>query len=300
MKASACGKVILFGEHAVVHGRPAIAVPVSGLRIYAEITDGKGTIYNQPLGRTMTLDQREEPLVKAAWMALDRVGTNDTSFDIHLSGDIPISSGLGSGPAVVVAIMRAIGMRFSHDFKASDLAAMSFETEKIFHGNPSGIDNTVVSYEQPVYFIKGKPITMLKVGKPFTIVIGDTGVPKASTKELVEGVAARMRREPAKYNAMMDEMAGIANKAKRIIESGDPSDLGALMDCNHELLRDIGVSHPMLEKLVKAAKDGGALGAKLVGAGGGGNMIALAKDAERVKMALLKAGAKQAFITSVE
>jgi mevalonate kinase len=300
MKASACGKAILFGEHAVVHGRPAIAVPVSGLRVYAEISDGKGIIYNHPIDKVMTLGQREEPLVKAAWMALDRMGTEDTSFDIHLSGDIPISSGLGSGPAVVVAIIRAIGMRFHHDFGASELAVMSFETEKIFHGNPSGIDNTVVSYEQPVYFIKGKPITLLQVGKPFTIVIGDTGVPKASTKELVEGVAARMRKEPVKYNALMDEMAEIANKAKRIIESGDPSELGVLMDRNHALLRELGVSHPMLEKLVKAAKDGGALGAKLVGAGGGGNMIALAEHPEKVRKALLKAGAKQAFVTVVE
>jgi len=153
MKESACGKIILFGEHSVVYGQPAIAIPISGLRIYAEIAEGDGKIYNPAVGEVLGLSQREEPLVKAAWLAMDRSGKETVDFDIRISGNIPPSSGLGSGAAVCVAIMRAVGKWFGRKFTPEELAEMSYETERIFHGNPSGIDNTVVSYEKPVYFV---------------------------------------------------------------------------------------------------------------------------------------------------
>ena len=298
MRASACGKIILFGEHSVVYGRPAIAAPVSGLRIYAEIGRGEGKIYNPAMGKVLGMEEREEPLVKAVWLALDRLGKGEASFDIHISGDIPPYSGLGSGAAVCVAIMRAVGKWEGVEFSPAELAEMSYETEKLFHGNPSGIDNTVVSYEKPVYFVRGEPIETLSVGKPFTVVIGDTGV-KGSTKGMVSRVSRLLESDPEKYNRIMDEIGKITERARELIGGGSPRGLGPLMDRNQELLRELKVSHESLERLVAAAKHAGALGAKLVGAGGGGNMIALVEDSKPVEEALLKAGAKRVFTTIV-
>ena len=299
MKKSAGGKVILFGEHSVVYGRPAIAAPVSGLRIYAEIVEGEGKIYNPALDQVLDLSEREAGLVTAVFLALEKMGETNADFDIHISGDLPPSGGLGSGAAVCVAIMRALAKWFGKEFTEEELTEMSFKTETIYHGNPSGIDNTVVSYELPVYFVRGKPIEVLKIGKPFTIVIGDTGV-KGSTKELVAGVGERVAAEPEKYNAIMDEIGSIVEKARKIIESGDSKELGPLMNQNQELLEQLGVSHPSLENLISAAREAGALGAKLAGAGGGGNMIALCDGNEKaVAEALQKAGAKRVFTTIV-
>ncbi len=298
MKASACGKIILFGEHSVVYGQPAIAAPVSGLRIYANISKGKGKIYDPPMGEVIDMADRKNPLAMAAWLAMEKAGKAGADFDIRISGDIPPYSGLGSGAAVCVAIMRAVGMWAGREFSPEELAGMSYETEKVFHGNPSGIDNTVVSYEEPVYFVRGKPIEMLRIGKPFTIVIGDTGV-KGSTKEMVAHVGKLLKESPDKYNAIMGHMGEIANSAREIIEGDSPAKLGPLMDENQELLRELGVSHKSLERLIAAAKQAGALGAKLAGGGGGGNMIALANDAMPVEAALLNAGAKRVFTTMV-
>jgi len=138
----------------------------------------------------------------------------------------------------------------------------------------------------------------LRIGKPFTVVIGDTGI-KGSTKEMVAHVGELLKADPKRYNEAMEYMGEIAEAAKGIIESGDPKELGPLMDRNQELLRGLEVSHASLESLIAAAKQAGALGAKLVGAGGGGNMIALVEDAGPVEEALLKAGAKRVFTTIV-
>ena len=178
---------------------------------------------------------------------------------------------------------------------------MAYEIEKLHHGTPSGIDNTVVTYAKPVYFVKGQPIEILKVGKPFTIVIGDTGI-LAPTKESVSDVRKLWEADNIKWEKVFDKIGEIARNARKRIKNGEWERLGELMNQNHKLLEEMTVSSPELDRLVEAACKAGALGAKLSGGGRGGNMIALVKPeiAETVSRSLKEAGAQRVIITKVE
>jgi len=222
------------------------------------------------------------------------------SIAILIRSSIPVASGLGSGAAVSVAIIRALAQRLKKDITDEQVSALAFETEKLYHGTPSGIDNSVVTYAKPVYFIKGQPIEILQVKYPFTIVIGDTGVP-ASTKEAVRDVRIQQHKRPDRYETLFAAIGSIADTARQLIEGGMPESLGPLMDENHALLRNMKVSSSELDHLVEAAREAGALGAKMSGGGRGGNMIALtqASKAGAVAKALRDAGATNTIITRV-
>jgi mevalonate kinase len=181
-----------------------------------------------------------------------------------------------------------------------EVNAFAYEIERIHHGTPSGIDNTVVTYAKPVYFIKGKPIETFRVCQPFTIVIGNTGI-SAPTKESVADVRKLWEADKAKWEGVFDEIGEIARKAQRVIESGEWKELGNLMNQNHALLQEMTVSSPELDRLVSAARKAGAFGAKLSGGGRGGNMIALVKppQAEVVSRSLKEAGASRTIITQI-
>jgi mevalonate kinase len=181
-----------------------------------------------------------------------------------------------------------------------EVNVFAYEIEKLHHGTPSGIDNTVVTYAKPVYFIKGQPIETFKVAEPFTIVIGDTGV-SAPTRESVGDVRKLWEGDQAKWEKVFDEAGMIAKEARGVIESGKWKELGELMNMNHMLLQEMTVSSLELDRLVSVAIDAGALGAKMSGGGRGGNMIALVTPdiAETVSEALLEAGAYNTIITQV-
>ena len=305
-ESSAPGKVILFGEHAVVYGKPAIAVPVTEVQVIV-------TAEPAPLGNGLTLiapdldtsfslstAPRDEPLAAAARLTLAHLSTPEPDASLIISSTIPIASGLGSGTAVSTALVRALANFLGHPLEASAVSALVFEVEKIHHGAPSGIDNTVIAYEQPVYFVRKQPIQRLNVDAPFTLLIGDTGA-RSSTKKAVEYVRRGWKQNPARYDALFDQIGDIVDQARQAIETSDVNALGPLMDHNHELLIKLGVSSSKLDKLVEAARFAGAMGAKLSGAGRGGNMIALVEDdvAEEVTEALREAGAKQVISTTV-
>ena len=311
IQATAPGKVILFGEHAVVYGRPAIAVPVTEVKAHAQLQAaeiGPGfRIIAPDLGRDYLLTNAEpdEPLAKIVQITLKHLEQNNPPDAIlKVSSTIPLGRGLGSGAALSTAIVRALGQFFEKPLPPADVSSLVYQVEKLYHGTPSGIDNTVVAFEQPVYFIKGRPIQRMRVGQPFTIVIGDTGV-VASTREVVADVRRRRDSELERYEGYFDEIGVIARQAQVIIEQGTPglAALGKLMDENQELLKILGVSSPDLERLIEAARQAGALGAKLSGAGWGGNMLALvpplAAVIAAVAQAITKAGATAVIITGV-
>jgi mevalonate kinase len=152
-----------------------------------------------------------------------------------------------------------------------------------------------------VYFVKGHPVEIFNVGAPFTIVIGDTGF-AAPTKESVGDVRKLWEADTGHWAKVFDEIAGIVKQAREIIESGkNKEELGPLMNLNHALLQELTVSSPELDRLVRAARAAGALGAKLSGGGRGGNMIALVEPsrAESVAGALQAAGARRIIVTTV-
>lgn len=304
--ASACGKVILLGEHAVVYGRPAIAVPVSQVRAEAAVEplpDAGDILLEAPdLGRSYWLSQADaaDGIAHLVRLALKELGVPAHDLRITVRSELPIGRGMGSGAAVSTAIVRALGRHFGADWPAEKVSALVFEAEKLYHGTPSGIDNTVIAFEAPVYFIKGQPPALLPIGAPLPLLIADTGI-FSSTREVVGAVREAHARAPERYEALFDAIGELVKAARQSLEAGDLPALGRLMDENHRLLQAIGVSCPELDALVQAAKGAGALGAKLSGAGRGGNMIVLVtpERAAAVEQALRAAGAVRVIFTRV-
>jgi mevalonate kinase len=306
-RAYAPGKAILFGEHAVVYGRPAIAVPVGRVRACATVNPGApgaGLVMSAPdLGRTYGLADApaDDPLRAITLNTLAVLGIRlPLDLDIEVSSTIPVACGLGSGTAVSTAIVRALTAFFGVTLPNTAVSSLVYEVEKIHHGRPSGIDNTVVTYAQPVYFVRGQPIETLRVAKPFQLIIGDTGV-CSPTRVAVNDVCVAWQCDPAGYEELFDKIGAVADRARRAIESGAVDLLGGWMDENHRLLQQLDVSSPELDRLVSAARQAGAAGAKLSGAGRGGNMIALATpdSTPAVESALRAAGACRVIVTEV-
>jgi mevalonate kinase len=305
--AYAPGKVILFGEHAVVYGRPAVAVPVTQVKARVIVEDApKGcgiTIVASDLGKTYRLKDAplQDPLSFTILNTLELLSPGpDLDLKVTINSTIPIARGLGSGAAVSTAIVKALAEHFGKNLSKSAISDLVYETEKIHHGTPSGIDNTVIAYEAPLYFVKGKKMEIFSVKRPFILLIVDTGV-KSHTKIIVEDVRRAWERERERYERLFDEMGAVAEAGRRAIEDGDIEEIGRLMYENQRLLKLIDVSSPELDALVNAARRGGALGAKLSGAGRGGNAIALVmkETYTRVSKMMKGAGARGVIITEV-
>ncbi len=302
--ATACGKIILFGEHAVVYGRPAIAVPVTHVQATALVEPSSHglIIHAADLDRSIAVDTANtiDPLASIVNLTLEHLNCPLLDLAITIHSTIPIASGLGSGAAVSTAIVRALAQWFGARLDNAEVNALVYEVEKLHHGTPSGIDNTVIAYQQPVYFVRGQALQTLTVARPFKVVIGHTGM-ASSTKIAVGDVRKGWEIERARYEAWFDRIGAIVQQARSIIESGNIDQLGPLMDQNQVLLRNLDVSSAELERLIAAAKQAGASGAKLVGGGRGGNMIALVDDGnvEAVAAALKAAGAVSVIVTEV-
>jgi mevalonate kinase len=310
VSATAPGKVILFGEHAVVYGRPAIAVPVTQVRATATVVPEPGFPPGQVriFAADIHLDSRladlpaDHPLAMAVTATTRQLGISSLpAFRVQISSTIPIASGLGSGAAVSVAIARAVSAFVGRPLSDEDVSAVAYQVDQQYHGTPSGIDNTVIAYAQPVFYVRGQPFERLRTGQSFTIVIGNSGV-SSPTARVVGDVRRRWQLDPVEYENLFDRIGDIANRARQIIESGPAETLGPLMDENQRLLQTLDVSSPELDRLVSAALAAGAAGAKLWGGGRGGNMIALVTPATagRVTEELHKAGAVKTLITTVE
>lgn len=317
--ATAPGKIILCGEHAVVYGRPAIALPLPGLRAYAHIDSappGSGLLLKaSDLGREWMVDETTtEPLGKLAYATLRSLGISRADMVITITSTIPIAGGMGSGAAVATALVRAISAYTGCHLHPGDVSALVYESERGYHGTPSGIDNTVIAYEQPVWFVRQAPntdetsgaisptayITPLSIARPLRFVIGDSGV-RSKTRMPVGEVQRRWKANPSYYEQLFDQVRSLAEEIRDALATGHTAALGTLLDTNQSLLEQMGVSSPELERLIAAARSAGAMGAKLSGAGWGGIMIALTDEinSTAVAEALRYAGATDVIETIV-
>ena len=293
----------------MVYGQPAVAAPVSQVRARAVVTanprgfPGSVRIQAPEVGLDAELNSlpAAHPLGLAVRSVLRLLNVAaPPACTLKVSSTIPVAAGLGSGAAVSVAVVRAFSAYLGQALSDEQVCELAYEVEKVYHGTPSGIDNTVIAFAQPVYFIKGQPLAKLAVPVPFTIVIADTGI-ASSTAVTVGAVRQAWKAKKSLFESYFESVGSLAASARQMIERGMVETLGPLMSANHGILRKMGVSSPELDDLVAAAVQAGALGAKLSGGGRGGNMIALvtASRAERVAQALRASGAVRTLITTV-
>ena len=308
--ASAPGKAILLGEHAVVYGQPAIAVPIRQVQAKVILTPSPkllpGTIHIQAPAIGLDADLHSlpanHPLAVCIRLVLTHLELKGApACKVRITSTIPLAAGLGSGTAVSVALIRAFSAFLGKHLPLEQVSELAYQVEKLYHGTPSGIDNSVVTFAQAVYFVRGQPIEMLRVPVPFTLVFGDTGI-LSPTANTVGDVRQAWQSDPEHYESIFNEIGALVQEARSALENGQTERCGALMDLNHALLCKMGVSSQELERLVECARKAGALGAKLSGGGRGGNMIALAtaESAARIRLGLAAAGARRTIISQVE
>lgn len=309
ISSSAPGKIILCGEHAVVYGIPAIALPVfqvcTTTRVFARPQAPSGEVHLIAPSITLdtTLDALEDldPLKVAASLVMQELHVDHIpACEIRIQTTLPISAGLGSSASAAVSFTRALSSFLGHPLPNEAVNRIAFEVEKLHHGSPSGIDNTVIAYETPVYYQKGKPIESLNIARPFTLIIADSGI-KSSTAQAVAGVRQRWEQNKQQFETWFIEIAQISQQVREVLENGNIEKIGPLLTQNHKVLQQIGVSCAELDNLVDSALKAGSLGAKLSGGGLGGNMITLVGDeqAPAVVQALLHNGAVRTITTSI-
>jgi len=234
----------------------------------------------------------------AVCKAVSRRTGFDYGFNISIKSDIPPAAGLGSSAAVSVATVMALNACLNLNFSKPDISNIAFEAEKIVHGTPSGIDNTIATYGSVILFKKGA-IKPIKVNSKIPLVIGDTGIER-NTAEWVKKVRLRRDRQSKVVSPIIKSIGRIVTESLKPLINNDLPALGELMDINQGLLEAIGVSTFELNKLINVARRHGAYGAKLTGAGGGGCIIALSPRTKQKQIAdaILKAEGKP-IITNI-
>jgi mevalonate kinase len=285
-KGSGYGKVILFGEHFVVHGVPGIVSAIDSTTD-AEVKKAQNGINVKDERKTSKgySDEKRLQQLESIERMLKAMGIDPKiALDIWVGGTLPGFSGLGASAASSVAISRAIAQELGMKISNEKINQVAYEGEKAYAGNPSGIDNTAATYGGLMWFKKnmgGGPdkVEPLSIKDPVEIVIGSTGK-VANTKAMVEGVAERKNKNPQKYNPIFKRAEELAYEGRAALEFFNLKKIGDLMNENHHLLQEIEVSSKELDLLVNLARKQGAFGAKLTGGGGGGCIVALTPGKE--------------------
>lgn len=314
--ARAPAKVIITGEHFVVHGQPALAAAVD---LYSTVSVEAGSpgiveISSSELGidarfQTGALDEKDlessersilEPLMLVVERTLERAGSKGRGLRLQIKSQIPVGVGLGSSASTAVSTAAAVAHFLGLQPDRGLICELASVQEQSIHKKPSGIDAMITTYGGVVLFKIGQSPVHLQPAEEVRIIIGNTGTAR-STGDLVSKVSQRVQLGDRDLARISDSAGQLTLQAVNAYKNKDFRQLGRLMDENHGLLRQIGVSTPQLDRLVEAARDAGALGAKLTGAGGGGCMIALARpvDDKRVSEAIDAAGGRS-YIVAID
>lgn len=281
------GKVILFGEHYVVYGNASIASGISshttaelvqGTEPGFKITDNRVTAEGYKEKYAEAMHDSVKLMNDAVW----HLDFDKNPVHVTLEGDLYCASGVGASAANCVAMARAVSEHFNLNLSDEEINKCGLEGDKAYAGTPSGIDNTCSTYGQPILFrknLEGGPnqMDLLKVGKPLYVLLVSTGI-TTKTSIAVGILRENKEKDPGRFAGIFKEAEDIALQGKDALEAGDLNRIGQLLNRNHELLRESGVSHTYLDCLVDFMRRNGAIGAKMTGGGRGGYMVALFPD----------------------
>mgnify|MGYP001581596758 CR=1 FL=1 len=288
-RGRAPAKCILLGEHFVVHGARALAIPVDGVTTQTTVEAAESLAVH--LAETLSGGARDQAL-QVVHTAIERLGLTGVGLRIEVQSSIPAGFGLGSSAALAVSLVRGLadfqGLRLTPD----EVRVHAHALESLVHGAPSGLDDTVVSFASPVVFRRGVEAAPLQAGAPFRFVLASVGY-AGSTFEAVAGVGRRRQENPDWFEGLLGRVEANGEAGISAFRAGDGEGLGLAMSAAHGFLQEVGVSTDGLDRLVDVAKGAGALGAKLTGAGCGGFMVALVPSGHdaRARAALRDAGA---------
>ena len=277
-------KIIWMGEHSVVYGYPAIAIPLQGIEVECRI---------YPADEKIHFDYYDT-LSTAVYAALEYLNHTDVAVSYDIRSEIPQKRGMGSSAAISIAAIRAVFDYFEQSIDMETLEILVNKAEIIAHSNPSGLDAKTCLSDKAITFIRNIGFSTLDLDLDAYLVIADTGI-YGNTREAVEKVAQAEEANLPHLAALGDltEMVQKAIQAKTI------SEIGPLMTKAHSHLQAIGVSIDKADQLVQISLENGALGAKMSGGGLGGCIIALAQtkaQAEKISKALTEGGAVQTWI----
>lgn len=304
-RASAPAKVILFGEHFVVHGNPALLAAVNKRtiasariadkpRIAIESNIGAAVEYGPNGARPMMGGRKAvsvlDPICASVRNVLNAHGKN-VGIDLRIVSDIPEGIGLGSSAASCVATVAAVDSLFSSHDK-SWICERAIESERMVHKNSSGADCYVCTFGGIIHYSKEGGYGRVKPGKVLRMIVSNTGL-RHATGDLVEKVRRFREDNKVLFNDISGQAGEITSKALRSLESGNVRRVGQLMLENQTLLKVIGVSHRKSEEIIDLCMKSGALGAKITGAGGGGAVICLSpskQESRQILSRLVKEG----------
>jgi len=298
----AYGKVILLGEHAVVHGHPAVAGAIDlDIRARARVTAGPHTTLAVTGTWGVSASSADETQLGRALGRLVASVAPGRAFAIDAVTTLPAGAGLGSSAALSVATARAIADAVGRVMNADELEAAANAAEAEFHDNPSGVDVALAARGGLGVFRRGRGLRPIHA-KPELLAVGLSGEPR-STGTMVARIGQQLRDEPDRVRPLLQHLGDAATEGVVALTANDHEEIGHLFDRAQRALYELGLSTDRIDQLVSVARQSGALGAKLTGAGGGGAVIAMPAEqtvdsAERIADAWAAVGFT-AFVTRV-